>query len=106
MPAGGGGGARGGNAEQFGWAPCVARRTAPLRGGGGAGGAGDGGGAGERAVGTLLGPEGTGRPCRGWGVSSGERSFWCRTARVAGVWRCRVGGHLPYFENCTVDASI
>ena len=69
------------------------------------------GGSWMTVVGTLLGPEGTGPP----GVASAAgggvgllvgRSFWCRTARCAGGWRCRVGGHLPYFENCTVDASI
>ena len=67
------------------------------------------GGCGLLVVGTLLGPEGTGWPVhvRGWVGCSPLGVLLARhTARVAGVWWCHVVGHLPYFENCTVDASI
>jgi hypothetical protein len=72
----------------------------------------EGGGVGELVVGTLLGPEGTGQHlspgggCFFWRAScSSYRS--CRLFGVGcGVWRPVVWGDFPYFENCTVDASI
>ena len=63
----------------------------------------------DRFVGTLLGPEGTGRSDEGWIVGLGQghrvlvplvRLWVCR------VWRGCVGGFWLYVENCTVDASI
>ena len=64
------------------------------------------GGVGELAVGTLLGPEGTGRP---FGVGC----FFVEGFMLVvppgfgpGVWRWVLWGDSPYFENCTVDASI
>ena len=68
------------------------------------------GGVEELVVGTLLGPEGTGRPC-------GVGCFFLKGLMlvvppgvlcgvVAGVWRWGLWGDFPYVENCTVDASI
>ena len=58
-------------------------------------------------VGTLLGPEGTGRPV-GVGVFFAGSS--CPHTAVSPVgahgWWGRVGGFWLYVENCTVDASI
>ena len=63
-------------------------------------------------VGTLLGPEGTGRArrCGGWGLLLLFRGSLvlvpaCSLRGVRG-WRGRVEGVWSYVENCTVDASI
>ena len=62
-------------------------------------------------VGTLLGPEGTGRPpgSRGVGVGLGRAGLYliplCLLWECMGWWG-RVAGFWLYVENCTVDASI
>jgi hypothetical protein len=59
-------------------------------------------------VGTLLGPEGTGRPAQGWALSLQGRSVVVPLVHlwVGRVWRRWVAGFWLYVENCTVDASI
>ncbi len=119
--AGVGGGARGWNADQFGQVVGVAASTAPPARRG-RGGWGTEWRRGYLVVGTLLGPEGTGRSamqvmgharhgCHGPCVGGG--CFFCVDIVLAsyrsgdpGGWWCRVGGDRPYVENCTVDASI
>ena len=62
----------------------------------------------DRFVGTLLGPEGTGRPS-GWALISGRAIVFlyrCVSCGSAWVWRGCVGGFWLVVENCTVDASI
>src|SRR4051812_12406465 len=109
------GGARGWNADQFGrvdvlagqYGPWIPRFVAWGR-------VWNAGGSWMRVVGTLLGPEGTGRPGRcgggvGWLASEG---FMLVVPLVwfllgpGGVWRWGMWSHSPYVENCTVDASI
>jgi hypothetical protein len=51
-------------------------------------------------VGTLLGPEGTGN------CFFLEGFMLVVPPGVTGVWRWGMWGDFPYFENCTVDASI
>ena len=73
------------------------------------------GGVGGLVVGTLLGPEGTGppgllrRPGVGWLSLEGFMPVVppvSVSSEWAGVWRWGRWGDFPYFENCTVDASI
>src|SRR4030095_12623407 len=62
-----------------------------------------------RFVGTLLGPEGAGRPGdRGDVISDRALLFSYRHVPCGGAWvrRGRRGGDWSYVENCTVDASI
>lgn len=99
-------GAQGWNADQFGQA-LVLLLVRPF-------GVWNVVGVGDLVVGTLLGPEGVGRLCwflgspGSWGV--GLLALWeaCLSSYRPGCrgWRWWMVGHLPYFENCTVDASI
>ncbi len=78
-------------------------------------------GAGGLVVGTLLGPEGTGPPGPPHGggggvvVSGGLHALegfmlvvplGGSCCGAGGVWRWGMWSDSPYFENCTVDASI
>ena len=62
-----------------------------------------------RFVGTLLGPEGTGRTLGGVSGSlfrAGLHLIPLCSPRGGRVWWGRVAGVWSYVENCTVDASI
>lgn len=59
-------------------------------------------GVGGLVVGTLLGPEGAG--C--CGLLLLEACWMSYRPGLPGAGGVSVVGHLPYFENCTVDASI
>ena len=74
------------------------------------GGVWNGIGWGWAVVGTLLGPEGTGRP---YGVGCFFLEGFMPVVPLglflrgwSGVWRPVLWGDSQYFENCTVDASI
>ena len=57
-------------------------------------------------VGTLLGPEGTGDCFFFGGLMLVVPPELARGFELVRGWRWGMWGDSPYFENCTVDASI